>query len=146
VVSQDKGYRAKCHSPWQARRTGLRRLEALLCLLIITAQLALVVVHSWEVLFEERAVATARVSRAFLTDATGATTLSKAATLPRRHAHDPLLCPVCRLLSQARHVLAPHDPGMLFSQTRLKILLGSSCPRSHLALAVSAPRAPPSCL
>ena len=48
VLSQGKEYRAQCHRPWQASRTGLRRLEALLCLLIITAQLALVVAHSWE--------------------------------------------------------------------------------------------------
>jgi hypothetical protein len=146
VVSQEKGYRAKCHSPWQASRTVLRRLEALLCLLIITAQLALVVGHSWEVFLEEGAVATARVSRAFLTDATGATAVSKAATIPRRNAHDSLLCPVCQLLSQARHGLAPHDPGILFSQTSCMALLGSSYHSSQLDLAVSAPRAPPYCL
>ena len=146
VLSQGKEYRAQCHRPWQASRAGLRRLEALLCLLIIAAQLALVVAHSWEGFFEEGAVATAPVSRAFLTDAPGATALAKAATIPRRNAHDALLCPVCQLLSQARHGLAPHDPGIFFSQTSLTAFLSSSCPRSHLALAISAPRAPPSFL
>jgi hypothetical protein len=146
LVSQDKGYRAKCHRPWQASRPVLRRLEALLCLLIITVQLALVVGHSWEVFVEEGAVAIAQGSRAFLQDATGAAAISKAATIPRRHAHDSLLCPVCQLLSQARHGLAPHDPGIVFSQTSFMALLGSSYHSSQLDLAVSAPRAPPSCL
>jgi hypothetical protein len=146
VVSQDNGYRAKCHRPWPASRTGLRRLAALLCLLIITAQLALVVAHSWEVFLEEGAIATARISRAFLQDATGATALSKAATIPRRNAHDPLLCPACQLLAQARHALAPHGPGIFLAQTSFTALPGSSYYSSHLDLAVSAPRAPPSCL
>jgi hypothetical protein len=143
LVSQDNGDRAKCHRPWQANRTGLRRLEALCCLLIITAQLALVVAHSWEVSVEEWAIGVTPVSQAFLKDATGATAISKAATVPRRNAHHPLLCPVCQLLSQARHGLAPQDPGIFLSQNSFAFLLGSTFHGSGIDLAASVPRAPP---
>jgi hypothetical protein len=143
VISQAHGYRAQCHGPWQASRTVSRRLEALFCLLIILAQLALVVAHSWEVSVEEGAISAARTSRAFLKDARGAPALSKAATVPRRHAHDPLLCPLCQLLSQAKNGLAPHGPGIFLPQTSFMVLLGSSFHSSDLDRAAAAPRAPP---
>ena len=109
VLSQGKEYRAQCHRPWQASRTGLRRLEALLCLLIITAQLALVVAHSWEVAgrcgSDLRHLPPSKKTRAVLT------VISKAATVPRRTSHDPLLCSVCRLLSQVKNGIALHGPA-----------------------------------
>jgi hypothetical protein len=146
LISRAKGYRAKRHGPWQVSRTVWRRLEALLCLLIIMAQLALIVAHSWEVFLEEGAVATTRVSRAFLKDATGAPTISKAAVVPRRNAHDPLLCPTCQLLAQAKNGLTPHGPEASLPETSFAAFLDCSCHSSDLDLAVSAPRAPPYCL
>ena len=146
MISHPKGHRAKRHEPWQTHRTVLQRLEALLCLLIIMVQLVLVVAHSWEVALEEGAIAVPRASRALLADATAATALSKAATSPRRNAHDPLLCPVCQLLAQAKNGLAPPDPGIVVSQTSFVVPLRSSCARADLALSLSAPRAPPSFL
>jgi hypothetical protein len=146
LISQANAYRARRHAPWQASRTILHRLEALLCLLIIMAQLVLVVAHSWEIALEEGAISVTRASRAFLRDARGTTAIAKAATVPRRNAHDPLLCPLCQLLSQARHGLAPHGPGMLLPQTCFPVLPDSSCYSASLDLAVSAPRAPPSFL
>ena len=146
MISHNNGHRAQRHGPWQVRYTVLRRLEALLCLLLIMAQLALVVAHSWEVSVEEGAIAVTRVSRALLKDATGATALSKAATIPRRNAHDSLLCPVCQLLSQAKNGLALPGPGISLSQTSFAVLLDSSFPSFDFDLAVSAPRAPPSSL
>src|SRR5437867_240152 len=107
------------------------------------AQLALVVAHSWEVSIEEGAISATRVSRAFLKDARGAPAIAKAAIVPRRNAHDPLLCPVCQLLSQAKNGLAPHGPGLCLLQTSFTVLLGSSFHSAALDLAVSAPRAPP---
>ena len=124
MISQAQGYRAKRHGPWQASRTVWHRLEALLCLLIIMAQLALMVAHSWEVFFDEGAVATTRVSRAFLTDATGTPTILKAAIVPRRNAHDPLLCPTCQLLAQAKNGLMPHGPEVSLPETSLHGLSG----------------------
>ena len=146
MISQDNGYRAQYHGPWQASRTVLRRLEALLCLLTIVAQLTLVVVHSWEVSIEEGAISVTGVSRAFLTEARGAPAISKAATVPRRKAHDPLLCSLCQLFSQAKNGLAPHGPGIVLLQTSLPVLLDSSFHSAALELVVSAPRAPPSFL
>ena len=143
MISKDKGYRAKCHGLWQASRTVARRLEALFCLLIIMAQLVLVVAHNWEGSVEEGTLSVTRVSRAFLKDARGTPAIAKAATVPRRTAHDPLLCPVCQLLSQAKSGLAPHGPGIFLLPTSFTVLPGSSLSRFALDLAAPAPRDPP---
>jgi hypothetical protein len=115
----------------------------LFCLLIIMAQLALVMAHSWEVPVDAGAMSATRAFQAFLKDTGSTTAITKVATVPRRNAHDPLLCPVCQLLSQARHGLAPHSPGISLLQTSFTVLLGSAFHSSELDLAASAPRAPP---
>jgi hypothetical protein len=117
------------------------RIEAFFCLLTIVAQLALAVTHSWEVPVDDADVPSA--IRAFQKDASGATVISKAATIPRRASHDPLLCPVCRLLSQAKNGIAPHSPGIVPLQTRFTVLLDSAFHSSGIVHAASAPRAPP---
>ena len=117
-----------------------RRIEALLCLLTIIAQLALAVAHSWEVAVDAAATST---TRAVQKDARDATAIAKVATVPRRASHDPLLCPVCQLLSQARNGIAPHGPGVVLLQTCFMVLQGSAFHRSGIDLAASAPRAPP---
>jgi len=116
-----------------------RRIEALLCLLTIIAQLALAVAHTWEVAVD----AATSTARAVQKDARGATAIAKVATVPRRASHDPLLCPVCQLLSQARNGIAPHGPGVFPLQTSFTVLLGSAFHSSGIDLAASAPRAPP---
>src|SRR5262249_17153941 len=86
------------------------------------------------------------VTRAFhaVPKGTGdAMTLSKVATAPRRGLHDPSLCPVCQMLSQARNGLAPHGPRVVLLHTSLALLLDTASSHSSLDLAASAPRAPP---
>ena len=143
MISQTNGYRAKRHGPWPVKRTVSRRIEALFCLLIIMAQLALVMAHSWEVPVDAVAIPATRAFQALLKDTGRTTVIAKVATVPRRNAHDPLLCPVCQLLSQARYGLAPHSPGISLLQTSFTVFLGSAFHSSELDLAASAPRAPP---
>ena len=143
MIPWDSRYRAQRHGPLQARHKVSRRIEALFCLLIIMAQLALVVAHSWEVPVDAAAMSATRAFQAFLKDARGATAIAKVATVPRRNAHDPLLCPVCQLLSQAKNGIAPHSPGIFPLQTSFTFLLGSTFHDSGIDLAASVPRAPP---
>jgi hypothetical protein len=117
-----------------------RRIQALLCLLTIIAQLALAITHSWEVAIDAAATST---TRAFQKDAGDATAIVKVATVPRRTSHDPLLCPVCQLLSQTKNGMAPHGPGVVLLQTRFTVLLDSAFYSSGLDHAAAVPRAPP---
>ena len=132
--------RAQHYGSSKVRPKVSRRIEALLCLLTIIAQLAFAVAHSWEVAVDTAATS---ATHAIQKDATGAPVIAKAATVPRRTSHDPLLCPVCQLLSQARNGIAPHGPGVALFQTGLTVLLSSSFHSSGIDLAASAPRAPP---
>src|SRR5712691_753470 len=116
---------------------------AFVCLLTLIAQLAFVVVHSWEIPVEAVALSVTRAFHAVPKGTEGATALSKVATVSRRGLHDPLLCPVCQILSQVKHSIAPHAPGVVPLPTSLAGLPGSTFASSRLDLAASAPRAPP---
>jgi len=140
LSSWDNRQRAQHYGSSKVRPKVSRRIEALLCLLTIIAQLVFAVAHSWEVAVDAAATS---ATRAFQKDATGATTIAKAATAPRRVSHDPLLCPVCQLLSQAKNGMAPHGPGVALFQTRFTVLLGSSFHSPGLDHAAAVPRAPP---
>ena len=111
-----------------------------MCLLTILAQLALAIAHSWEIPVDAAATS---ATRAFHTDASGATAIAKAATVPRRVSHDPLLCPVCQLLSQAKNGMVPHGPGIFLLRTGCPVLLSFAFHSSDIDYAASAPRAPP---
>src|SRR2546428_256414 len=107
------------------------------------AQVALVVTHSWEMPVEAVALAVTRALHTLPTGTGDAMALSKAATASRRWLHDPLLCPICQILSQARNGIAPHSPRVVLLQTSFALFLGSTFHSSSLDLAASAPRAPP---
>ena len=140
LSSWDNRQRAQHYGSSKVRPKMSRRIEALFCLLTIIAQLAFAVAHSWEIPVDAAALS---ASRAFQKDATGATAIAKAATVPRRASHDPLLCPVCQLLSQARNGIAPHGPGVALCQIRFTVLLSSSFHSSGIDHAAAVPRAPP---
>ena len=140
LISWGNRQRAQHYGSSKVRHKVSRRIEALLCLLTIIAQLAFAVAHSWEVAVDTAAPS---ATHAIQKDATGAPVIAKAATVPRRASHDPLLCPVCQLLSQARNGIAPHGPGVFPLQTSFTVLLGSAFHSSGIDLAASAPRAPP---
>jgi hypothetical protein len=104
------------------------------------AQLVLAVGHSWEVPVDAGVTS---APSAFQKDASGATGISKAAPVPRRTSHDPLLCSVCRLLSQVKNGIALYGPRIFLLQTRLTVLLDSAFHSSDIDHATAAPRAPP---
>ena len=117
-----------------------------MCLLTLMAQLALIVAHSWEMPIEAVALSVPRAFHAVPQGTGDAMALSKVATASRRWLHDPLLCPICQMLSQTKSGIAPHGPRVVLLQTSLALLLGAAFSRPSLDLAVSAPRAPPYCL
>ena len=119
-------------------------MRALLCLLTLIAQLALVVAHSWEIPVEAVAIAVIRTFHAFPEGAGGATTLTKAAAAPRRGLHDPLLCPVCRILPQIRHGLVSTGFSISLPHRSVTCIPGGTLRQARPDLTVSAPRAPPS--
>ena len=129
--------------PHRARREPLYRAGVLLCLLALLVQLALAVEHTWEVSREATAASAALASQQPSTGPGDTRTICKTVTVQRRASHDPLLCPVCQLLSQAKHGIAPYGPGIFPLQTSFTFLLGSTCHSSGIDLAASVPRAPP---
>jgi hypothetical protein len=136
----DNRYRTKHYGSSKVRHKTPHRIEAFFCLLTIIAQLVLAVAHSWEVPVDAGVTS---ATPAFQKDASGATIISKAATVPRRTSHDPLLCSVCRLLSQVKNGIALHGPRIFPLQTHLTVLLDSAFHSSGIDHATSAPRAPP---
>jgi len=126
-----------------ARHETSYRAGALLCLLALLVQLALAVEHAWDVSIEATAASAALASQQPSTGSGDTRALFKAVKVQRRASHDPLLCPVCQLLSQAKIGIAPHGPGIFSLQTNFTFLLGSTFHGSGLDLAASVPRAPP---
>ena len=129
---------------YRARREVSHRVQALVCLLILLAQLALAVGHTWEVSGEAAAASAALAVQCSPTGPGDTTVLFKAATAPRRGSHDPLLCTICQFFSQAKHGIASQSTGAFLLTTSSMFLPGSSFHSSDLDLAASAPRAPPS--
>ena len=126
-----------------ARSEISSRAGALLCVLALLVQLALAVEHTWEVSIEASAASAALASQQPSTGPGDTRALFKAVTVQRRTSHDPLLCPVCQLLSQAKNGIASHGPGVFLLQTSFTFLLGSTFHGSGIDLAASVPRAPP---
>lgn len=115
-----------------------------MCLLILIAQLALGVAHSWEMPVDAVALSVTRAFHAVPKGTEGATALAKAATVSRRGQHDPLLCQVCQILSQVKYGITLHGSAVVPLHHSLACLPGAAFSRFSLALAASAPRAPPS--
>ena len=138
------GYWAGHQRPHRARREVSHRVQALVCLLTLLAQLAFAVTHTWEVSGEATAASAALVLQRSPTGTEDTTVLFKAAAAPRRESHDPLLCTICQFFSQAKHGIALYGTGIFLLETSFAFLLGSSFHGSDLELAASAPRAPPS--
>jgi hypothetical protein len=136
-------HRAGHPSPHGARRETLFRAGAWLCLLALLVQLALAVEHTWEVSIEATAASAALASQQPSADPGDTRATFKAVKVQRRASHDPLLCPVCQLLSQAKIGLTSHGSEIFLLQTSFTFLLGSACHRSGIDLAASVPRAPP---
>ena len=126
-----------------ARSVIWSRAGALLCLLALLVQLALAVEHTWDVSLEATAASAALASQQHSTGSGDTRAIFKAVKVQRRASHDPLLCPVCQLLSQAKIGIAPHGPGIFPLQTSCTFLLGSAFHGSGIDLAASVPRAPP---
>ena len=126
-----------------ARRETSYRAGALLCLLALLVQLALAVEHTWEVSIEATAASAALASQQPSTGPGDTRALFRAATVQRRMSHDPLLCPVCQLLSQAKNGITLQGPGVFLLPTSFAFLLGSAFHGSGIDLAASVPRAPP---
>jgi len=108
-------------APGRGARTVSRRIEALFCLLIIMAQLALVVAHSWEVPGDAAAMSATRAFQAVPSQTREVRRPSpRWKPVPRRNAHDPLLCPCLPApLPRLRTVLR-------------RIVLGLRCSRQAL--------------
>ena len=143
MISWMNRHRTGHQRPHRARREALYRVGAVFCLLALLVQLVLAVAHTWEVSIEATAASAALALQRLATGTGDTTAISKAATVPRRQPHDPLLCPVCQLLSQAKNGIAPHGPGVSLLQTGFTLLLGSTFHSSGIDLAASVPRAPP---
>src|SRR2546429_964240 len=143
LISWTHQHRAGYPSPHGARRETMSRAGALLCLLALLVQLALAVEHTWEVSIEATAAAAALTSQQPATGPGDTRATFKAVKAQRRASHDPLLCPVCQLLSQAKIGITSHGPGVFLLPISSAFLLGSPFYSSDLDLATSAPRAPP---
>src|SRR5262245_3380264 len=136
------------HRAGHPRAQGVRneiwsRAGVLLCLLALLLQLVLAVEHAWDVSIEDTAASAALASQQPATGSGDTRALFKTVKGQRRVSHDPLLCPVCQLLSQAKIGIAPHGPGIFPLQTGFTFLLGSTFHGSGIDLAASGPRAPP---
>ena len=136
-------HRAGHQKPHGAKREISYRAGALLCLLALLVQLALAVEHTWEVSREATAASAALASQQPSPGPGDTRATFKAVKDQRRASHDPLLCPVCQLLSQAKISLTSHSPGIFLLQTSFTVLLGSAFHSSGIDLAASVPRAPP---
>jgi|KBSSwiStaDraftv2_1062776.scaffolds.fasta_scaffold596033_2 hypothetical protein len=143
LISWTHQHRAGHPGPRGAWREIIYRAGALLCLLALLVQLGLAVEHTWEVSIEATAASAALVSQQPPTDPGDARAISKMATVQCRASHDPLLCPVCQLLSQAKISITSHGPGVFLLQTSFAFLLASASHSSGIDLAASVPRAPP---
>jgi hypothetical protein len=146
VISWTHQHRAGHPRPHGARRETSYRAGALLCLLALLVQLALAVEHTWEVSIEATAASAALASQRSSTGPGDTRVIVKTATVPRRASHDPLLCPVCQLLFQAKIGITSHGPGVFLHQTSFAFLLDAAFHSSGIDLAASVPRAPPSFL
>src|SRR5262249_18441290 len=131
---------------YRARREVAHRVQALVCLLTLLAQLALAVVHTWEVSVEAAAVSAGLALQRSPTSTEDTTVRFKAATAPRRGSHDPFLCTICQFFSQAKHGITLYGTGLFLLATSCVFLLGASFHGADLDFAASAPRAPPSFL
>ena len=143
LISWTHRHRAGHPRAHRARSEILSRAGALLCVLALLVQLALAVEHTWEVSLEATAASAALASQQPATGSGDTRAIFKAVKAQRRASHDPLLCSVCQLLSQAKIGMAPHGPGIFPLQTSFAFLLGSAFHGSGIDLAASVPRAPP---
>lgn len=130
----------------RAKRETSYRAGVLLCVLALLVQLALAVEHTWEVSLEVPAASAALAAQPASTGPGDTEAIIKAATVQRRALHNPLLCPVCQLLFQAKSGIPSHGPGVFLLQTSLTFLLDAVLHSSGIDLAASVPRAPPSFL
>jgi len=146
LISWTHQHRAGHASSHGARRETTFRAGALLCLLALLVQLALAMEHTWDVSIEATAASVALASQQPSTGHGDPRASFKAVKVQHRASHDPLLCPVCQLLSQAKIGMTSHGPGVFLLPVSSALLLGSPFYRSDLDLAASAPRAPPSFL
>ena len=144
MISGDSRHRAGHQRTYRAKRKVSHRVQALVCLVTLFAQLALAVGHSWEVSIEAAAASAALAVQRSPSGTGDTTPIFKAATAPRRGSHDSLLCTICQFFSQAKHGIAPCGTGIFLLETSFALLLGSSFHSSDLDFAASAPRAPPS--
>jgi hypothetical protein len=143
LISWTHQHRAGHPSSHGARRETTYRAGALLCLFALLVQLALAVEHAWDVSIEATAPSVALASQQSSTGPGDTRAIFKAVKGQRRASHDPLLCPVCQLLSQAKSGITSHGPGIFLLHTSFTFLLGSACHSSGIDLAASVPRAPP---
>jgi hypothetical protein len=139
-------HRAGRRRPHGARREISYRAGALLCVLALLVQLALAVEHTWEVSRQATAVSAVLAAQLSSTGPGDTRAIVKAVTVQRRTPHDPLLCSVCQLLSQAKIGIHSHGPGVFLLRTNLAFLLSAAFHGSGIDLAASVPRAPPSFL
>jgi len=146
VISGDNRHRAGHQRTSRARREIAHRVQALVCLLTLLAQLALAVAHTWEVSIEAAAASAALAGQRSPSGSGDTTPIFKAAAAPRRGSHDSLLCTICQFFSQAKHGITSHNTGVFLLETSFACRLSSSFHGSDLDLTVSAPRAPPSLL
>lgn len=119
-------------------------MKAFFCLLILIAQLALVVAHSWEMPVETAAILVIRAFDALPKGTGDAMALTKAATTPHRELHNPLLCPVCRILPQTRHSLMATGFSISLPHRSVTCVPGCTLRYVDHDLAAASPRAPPS--
>jgi hypothetical protein len=121
------------------------RFKALLCLLVLALQLALPVVHMWEVAAERSAAVSAVPSWPFLLeDWPHPTALSATDTVPVGPPHNPALCSVCQALHRLRDAVGT-QVGIARVPTAGNWLVPLPAVYAHTpSLLASAPRAPPS--
>lgn len=127
------------------RKMTKGQLASLICLIALIFQVALPVVHSWQIAIEQTAGVAQRPVRAnaFAADQKDAWR-SVPSPIPLHPSHDPALCPVCKALSHVREATITQTSALDTPTTHDRIALPlMSFPGGHRFLA-AIPRAPPS--
>ena len=121
----------------------LHRLGAVLGLFALVVLLALQVAHTGDILLN---VAASPAAGAFQRPPHSAGVMSALASVASGSpykTHDAFLCPVCQLLSQARHSLMPIGPGVVLYTTSTMLSPIPDLPPLAPELTTATPRAPP---
>ena len=120
------------------------RLGALLGLLALVLQVTLPTLHTWQVAAEHTAASWQRPGPlAALQVQADEPALFAVDNTAARAPHNPLLCPVCQVLSRSRDYLSVSAEAESVVAARSWFVVNLVFPVDNVLLEVSIPRAPP---